>query len=298
MTTARCPAARRRRPLPPRATWAEERRSAAESPRRSVASLALALALVPLFAPAPLFRLGPVGLFPGATPAAAAGAAEEPTHWHAVGAGFFVHRDEQRALILATNYHHSGPQHDSACLAYRIQPRDLAVSEVATDFNLQMSLFQQVAPEGRGPGTPPAPLGLRSEDLESGDAVFTTEFSAEEGRFVARAARVADSAVLSREWAVWSISVPVAPGDSGAPLLDGRGHLAGVSISARDLRTPPELHEALSYAVPVRTVRTFLEAHGVAIRDARDGPSLPPEDVQHAAEQSAVRLLCLRNASP
>ena len=255
-----------------------------------------ALAVALLFAPAAPSGLGPVSPFLGAM--AAAGAAEEPTHWHAVGAGFFFHRDEERALILATDYHHRGPPPDSACLAYRIQPGDLAVAEIAVDFNLQMSLFRLLPAELRTPATTHAPARLRSSDLKPGDAVFTTGFSAEDGRFIARAARVSDSLALSPGWSVWRLSEPIPPADSGAPLLDGRGYVAGVVISARDLRTPKELREGLSYAVPLRAVRNFLQAQGVAIHSPSDGGSLALEDVQRAAEQSAVRLLCLRQAPP
>ena len=276
-------------PAPPPISISDQLPAVREAPR-PLPWHAVLLALSPLY----LFSLSP-----GSAAADGAGGDPDPPYWQVQGAGFFVHVDEEKALILTTDYHHasSSPPYP-ACSAYRIQPGEHPVAEIAVDFRLQLSLFQLEWTAGHATGKPAAPLPWGSADLLPGDAVFLSEFSTEAGRFVPRAAQVVDEVVVSRAGSYWAISEPLDPGDSGTPLLDSAGRVAGIALSAEDQSNRALFADGSSVAMGLDEVRAFLHAHGVSLRGGEDAAPLPEDEVQRAVAQSVVRLTCLRRRVP
>ena len=69
------------------------------------------------------------------------------------------------------------------------------------------------------------------------------------------------------------ITAPVQPGNSGGPVLDSDGNVAGAVVSQLDAlkvaRATGSLPQNVNFAVSAATVRAFLDAEGIAYRTAR-----------------------------
>jgi S1-C subfamily serine protease len=93
------------------------------------------------------------------------------------------------------------------------------------------------------------------------------------------------------------VSAPTQAGNSGGPVLDMRGRVVGVVVSAfglRFARSTGTLPQNVNFAVKSSVASSFLEAHGVSIAPAV-GPEqdLPVPDVADRARKFTVRIDCL-----
>jgi S1-C subfamily serine protease len=81
------------------------------------------------------------------------------------------------------------------------------------------------------------------------------------------------------------IAVPVGPGESGGPVLDQAGAVAGVVFAGR----PDQEH---GLAVPLDDLRDFLARAGYPVLSAPGSPTLDWRDVVRGAGPSVVRVAC------
>jgi hypothetical protein len=81
------------------------------------------------------------------------------------------------------------------------------------------------------------------------------------------------------------IAVPVGPGESGGPVLDQAGAVAGVVFAGR----PDQEH---GLAVPLDDLRDFLARSGYPVLSAPGSPTLDWRDVVRGAGPSVVRVAC------
>jgi S1-C subfamily serine protease len=92
------------------------------------------------------------------------------------------------------------------------------------------------------------------------------------------------------------ISAPIQPGNSGGPLFDDTGHIAGVVVATLDsvklARVIGVVPEAINFAVKGEEARQFLTAHGVAIATAENGKALSTAAIAEQAVKMTVRLEC------
>lgn len=95
------------------------------------------------------------------------------------------------------------------------------------------------------------------------------------------------------------ISAPVQPGNSGGPLVDAEGNVAGVVSAKYSLRAAVALHgtvpENLAYAIRIEQVRQVLRIAGIEPDNAPPkGTALKDEDIAEAARSYTVLVHCAR----
>jgi hypothetical protein len=92
------------------------------------------------------------------------------------------------------------------------------------------------------------------------------------------------------------ISAPVQPGNSGGPLLDASGHLAGILTSklnaVRTLQATGDIPQNVNFGLKAEVVRTFLDSNGLTYRTARSDRQLTPADVVEIARPATVLIEC------
>ncbi len=142
--------------------------------------------------------------------------------------------------------------------------------------------------------SPPVSLGERvitfgfplSGVLSSGPSLTTGEVSALAG--------------LRDNPLHFQISAPVQPGNSGGPLLDSQGHVAGVVVAKLNAAriaemTGGDIPQNVNFAIKGTQALVFLRQHGVPVRTAASaGPDERPSDLGAIARPSTVFLQCYR----
>ena len=92
------------------------------------------------------------------------------------------------------------------------------------------------------------------------------------------------------------ISAPVQPGNSGGPLLDASGHLAGIVTAKLDAvrlaRFTGDIPQNVNFALKAEVARTFLDSKGIAYQTARSDRQLSPADVGDMARPFTVHIEC------
>jgi serine protease Do len=92
------------------------------------------------------------------------------------------------------------------------------------------------------------------------------------------------------------ISAPIQPGNSGGPLFDGTGRIAGVVVATLDTvrlaRTIGVVPENVNFAIKGDDAQQFLTAHGVKIAAAESGKELSTAAIAEQAVKMTVRLEC------
>ena len=92
------------------------------------------------------------------------------------------------------------------------------------------------------------------------------------------------------------ITAPVQPGNSGGPVLDAAGNVAGVVVAKlnaiRIARATGDIPQNVNFAVSAGTARAFLDSEEVAYETAPSGTARAPEDVAAAAKRFTVLVEC------
>ncbi len=92
------------------------------------------------------------------------------------------------------------------------------------------------------------------------------------------------------------ITAPVQPGNSGGPVLDAAGNVAGVVVAKlnaiRIARATGDIPQNVNFAVSAGTARAFLDSEGVAYETAPSGTARAPEDVAAATKGFTVLVEC------
>jgi hypothetical protein len=92
------------------------------------------------------------------------------------------------------------------------------------------------------------------------------------------------------------ISAPIQPGNSGGPLFDSTGRIAGVVVATLDTvrlaRAIGVVPENVNFAIKGDEARQFLGAHGVTVATADNGKELSTAAIAEQAVKMTVRLEC------
>jgi S1-C subfamily serine protease len=92
------------------------------------------------------------------------------------------------------------------------------------------------------------------------------------------------------------ISAPIQPGNSGGPVFDASGHLAGIAVGTLDTvqlaRAIGVVPENINFAIKAEEARQFLAAHGVTAATADGGKELSTAAIAEQAVKMTVRLEC------
>ena len=97
------------------------------------------------------------------------------------------------------------------------------------------------------------------------------------------------------------ISAPVQPGNSGGPLLDASGHLAGIVTSKLNAENVAQfigdIPQNVNFAIKAEVVRTFLDGKGIAYKTQGSDQQLSPADVGEIARPFTVYVECRRGVA-
>ena len=94
------------------------------------------------------------------------------------------------------------------------------------------------------------------------------------------------------------ISAPVQPGNSGGPLLDANGQVAGVVVGTINgmvlALATGVMPQNVNFAIKVDILRSFLDAEGVAYAHGAAAHGLPPAEIAERARKFTVHIECGR----
>ncbi|MCJ2135126.1 serine protease [Methylobacterium sp. J-026] len=253
------------------------------------ARVAAAPAVVPVSRPDPaVIPPAPNVLAPVPNPAAPPPVARaKPEDKISTGSGFFV--DGQGRFI--TNNHVIETCKDIVVKTPDGQIRKAAVR--ATDAANDMALIQVTGAEGHK--FPPLRLGAR---LGEGIATFGyphLDLLANTGNFTL--GNVTALAGVNDDSRFYQISAPVQAGNSGGPVLDNFGNVAGVVQSKLNVLkvaiASGDFPQNINFAIKGAILASFLESNGVTIMPGSiTGAKLDPADLADAAKTVSGLVAC------
>jgi uncharacterized protein len=92
------------------------------------------------------------------------------------------------------------------------------------------------------------------------------------------------------------IAAPVQRGNSGGPLLDSRGHVAGIIVSKLDALKVAgamgDLPQNVSFALKASVARAFLDNSGATYEIAGNGRELKPAEIGDKAKAFTLQIEC------
>src|SRR5271166_1607505 len=88
------------------------------------------------------------------------------------------------------------------------------------------------------------------------------------------------------------ISAPVQPGNSGGPLIDKYGNIAGVIVGKIDAL------QNVNFAIKSSIATNFLSSNRVTPNEGAISHELPTEEIADLANAFSVRVLCYQTAPP
>jgi serine protease Do len=94
----------------------------------------------------------------------------------------------------------------------------------------------------------------------------------------------------------FQLSVPIQPGNSGGPVLDASGAVAGIATAsineARVARQTGAIPQNVNFALKADVARTVLDAQGIRPETAAGGRELSTPDLAQRARSFSVRVEC------
>lgn len=92
------------------------------------------------------------------------------------------------------------------------------------------------------------------------------------------------------------ISAPIQPGNSGGPVFDANGRIAGIAVGTLDTvqmaRAIGVVPENVNFAIKADEARQFLAAHGVTVTTAESEKELSTAAIAEQGVKVTVRLEC------
>jgi tetratricopeptide (TPR) repeat protein len=174
---------------------------------------------------------------------------------------------------------------DTAVMVARDPKNDLALLRVANP-PPAVAAFRDGAPVRAGDTV--VALGYPLPTLLASSATLTVGY-------------VSALAGLEDDTRYLQISTPVQPGNSGGPLLDASGHLAGIvtsKLNAENVaRFIGDIPQNVNFAIKAEVVRTFLDSKGIAYKTQRSDQQLSPADIGDVARPFTVYVECRRGAA-
>jgi tetratricopeptide (TPR) repeat protein len=174
---------------------------------------------------------------------------------------------------------------DTAVMVARDQTNDLALVRVANP-PTAVAAFREGAPVRAGDTV--VALGYPLPTLLSSSATLTVGY-------------VSALAGFEDDTRYLQISAPVQPGNSGGPLLDASGHLAGIitsKLNAENVaRFVGDIPQNVNFAIKAEVVRTFLDSKGIAYKTQRADQQLSPADIGEVARPFTVYVECRRGVA-
>lgn len=203
----------------------------------------------------------------------------------ATGTGFYVARNGS----LITNAHVI-----AACGEMRISDgaNGIAVKIVAADPERDLALLQAPKPVD-------AFAVFRSDKSRLGENIVVVGFPLTgllSSDAIVTAGIVSALAGMRDDRHVLQISASIQPGNSGGPVFDGSGRIAGIAVGTLDTvqlaRAIGVVPENINFAIKAEEARQFLNAHGVTVATADAGKELSTAAIAEQAVKMTVRLEC------
>lgn len=202
------------------------------------------------------------------------------------GTGFFV----SRAGHLLTNHHVIAECRNVEITRSGSVPEPVQV--IARDATNDLALLK--AREGADKVASFAPR------VRMGDSIYVYGFPlsgllASSGNFTI--GNVTASTGLNDDSRMLQISAPVQPGNSGGPLMDSNGNIAGVIVSKLNVlrlaAATNDVAQNVNFAIKSSVAQTFLDGHSVDIEYGSSAPqSLAPADIAEKAKEFTVFVRC------
>jgi hypothetical protein len=203
----------------------------------------------------------------------------------ATGTGFYVARDGS----LITNNHVV-----AECTSLRISGGDTGIPAkvIAVDAQCDLALLQ-------APQAVDAAAVFRSDKSRLGENVVVVGFPLSgllSSQPIVTSGIISALAGMRDNQRELQISAPIQPGNSGGPLFDGSGRIAGVVVATLDTvqlaRAIGVVPENVNFAIKAEEARQFLAAHGVTVTTADSGKELSTAAIAEQAVKVTVRLEC------
>jgi S1-C subfamily serine protease len=199
------------------------------------------------------------------------------------GSGFFVSRNGH----VVTNAHVV-----AGCTAVHVQGRNGYVSARDTRNDLALVETSQAT----------EPLPVRSTSVELGEAVYALGFPLagvlDNGLNITQGL-VSSLSGIGGDSSVVQFTAPVQPGNSGGPLVDQNGQVAGVVVGRLNdieaLRQSGSLPQNVNFAVRADVVRSFLQGNGIDAYIQTVAARTDTTDIARAGRRSVVQVRCERS---
>jgi tetratricopeptide (TPR) repeat protein len=185
---------------------------------------------------------------------------------------------------------------DAITVQFASKKTDAAVM-VARDQTNDLALL-------RVPNPPPAVATFRGTPVRAGDTIVALGYPLPtllSSSATLTVGYVSALAGFEDDQRYLQISAPVQPGNSGGPLLDASGHLAGIvtsKLNAENVaRFIGDIPQNVNFAIKAEVVRAFLDGKGVAYKTQRSDQQLSPADVGEIALPFTVYVECRRGVA-
>jgi uncharacterized protein len=210
------------------------------------------------------------------------GGVRKPLELESTGSGWYVSKDK-----VVTNAHVV-----SGCTSIKVDGR-LQASTVA--INAQDDLAVLKVPIGKSNAT------LRSSILRQGEpitvvgfplrGVLATGINVTAGNVSALAGLLDDPRFIQ-------ITAPVQPGNSGGPMLDSSGNVAGVIVSklnaVKIARATGDIPQNVNFAISLATLQRFLDSNSIDFKTAVSNKIMSTPDVAIIAKKFTVLIECYK----
>jgi serine protease Do len=142
---------------------------------------------------------------------------------------------------------------------------------------------------------PPLRLGVRTGESVAVFGFPLAGLLPSTGNFTV--GNVTATAGLRDDTRILQVSAPVQPGNSGGPLLDQEGNIAGVVVAKMDAiataAATADIPQNVNFAIKATVAATFLETNGVSVRSVvPGGGALTPADIADRAKLITVFVAC------